>query len=263
VRLNKTLYDIKQANREYFKVFVLLVNDLGLQGSVSAHGLLFGGTLSEPNGVLSPMYVDDIMIIGSLKLISSIASQLYDRFKAAGCVPVPDTFHYLGMTVTRNCSIQSIAIDQPGYINRILDRFEMVNCRKLSTPLEVGHKPHAIHADEQPFDTGMYQKAVGSILYAALGIRPDIRYAITVWGRYAAQHSMLHCEAINHLLSYLRSTGEYKLMIYDPSLQHHSNSRYTTLMPTWGEKQKQVGRPRESSFSCWEFLFTCDRRNRT
>jgi hypothetical protein len=68
------------------------------------------------------------------------------------------------MTVTRNCTKQSIAIDQIGYINRILDRFVMANSQKRSMPLEVGHKPHAIQADERPFDTGMYQKAIGSIL---------------------------------------------------------------------------------------------------
>jgi len=137
---------------------------------------------------------------------------------------VPDTFQYLGMTVTQNRSKRSIAMDQIGYINRILDHFEKANCRKLSTPLEVGHMPNAIQADEQPFDTGMYQKAVGSILYAALGTRPDITYAISVLGRYAAQPSTLHCEAIKHLLGYLRRTCEYKLTIYDPRLQHDSNS---------------------------------------
>jgi len=164
------LYGIKQANREYFEeVFDFIVDDLGLQASVAAPGLFFGGTLGKPNGVLIPMYVDDIIIIGSLKLISYIASRLYDGFKAAGHVPVPDTFQYLGMTVTPICSKRSIAIDQIGYINRILDRFEMANCRQRSRPLEVGHKPHAIQTDKQPFDTGMYQKAVGSILYAALG----------------------------------------------------------------------------------------------
>jgi hypothetical protein len=46
--------------------------------------------------------------------------------------------------------------------------------------------PHAIQADEHPFDTGMYKKAVGSILYTALNTRPDITYAITFMGRYEA-----------------------------------------------------------------------------
>jgi len=193
VKLNKTLYGIKQANREDFEeVFNCIVDDLGLQASVTAPGLFFGGTLGQPNGVFILMYVDDIMIIDSLKLTSSIASQHFDRFKAAGCVPVPDTFQYLGTTVTRNLSKWSIAIEQIGYINRILDSFQMVNCRMRWTPLEVGHKPHAIQADEQPFDTGMYQKAVGSILYAALSTRPDITYAITLLGQYATQPSTLH-----------------------------------------------------------------------
>jgi len=128
VMLNKTLYGIKQANREYFEeVFDCIVDDRGLQASVAAPGHFFGRIHGKPNGILIPLYVDDIIIIGSLELISSIASRLYDRFKAAGRVPVPGTFQYLGMTVIRNHSKQSIAIDQIGYINRKLDRLEMAS----------------------------------------------------------------------------------------------------------------------------------------
>jgi len=128
------------------------------------------------------------------------------------------------MTVTRDRSKRSIAIDQIGYINRVLDRFEMTDCRKGSTPMEIGYKPQAIQAEEQPFDARTYQKAIGSILYAALGTRPDITYATSVLGRYAAQPSTLHWEAVKHLLRSLRGTSDYKLTIYDPSLGHDSQS---------------------------------------
>jgi hypothetical protein len=87
------------------------------------------------------------------------------------------------MTVTQERSKRSIAIDQMGYINRVLDRFEMTDCRKHSTPMDIDYKPHAIQAEEQPFDARTYQKAIGSILYAALGTRPDITYAISILGR--------------------------------------------------------------------------------
>jgi hypothetical protein len=90
--------------------------------------------------------------------------------------------------------------------------------------MEIGYKPHAIQAEEQPFDARTYQKAIGSILYAALGTRPDITYATSVLGRYAAQPSTLHWEAVKHLLRYLRGTSDYKLTIYDPSLGHDSQS---------------------------------------
>jgi hypothetical protein len=99
--LNKTLYGIKQVNREYYKeVFDFIVDNLNLQASIAAPSLFFCGDLGEANGVLIPVSVDDLMIIGTSVLVTSIASRLYDRFTAAGHVPVPDTFQYLGMTVT-------------------------------------------------------------------------------------------------------------------------------------------------------------------
>jgi hypothetical protein len=191
VKLNETLYGIKLANREYYEeVFDFIVDDLNLQASIAGHGLFFSGNL-EAHGVSIPVHVDDFIIIGTSALVASIASQLYDRFKAAGQVPVPDTFQYLGMTVTRDRSKRSIAIDQIGYINRVLDRFEMADCRKRSTPMDIGYKPYAIQVEEQPCDSRPSQKSIRSILYAALGTRPDITYATSVLSRYAAQLSTL------------------------------------------------------------------------
>jgi hypothetical protein len=183
VKLNEPLYGIKQANREYYKeVFDFMVDDVGLQASIAAPGLFFSGNVGETNGILMPIYVDDIMIIGTSVLVPSIASRWYERFKAAGHIPVPDTFQYLGMTVTRDRSKRSIAIDEIGYINPVVDRFEMTDCRMRSNPMEIGYKPHMIQPglEEQPFDARTYQKAIGSILYAALGTRPDVTYATSV-----------------------------------------------------------------------------------
>jgi len=90
--------------------------------------------------------------------------------------------------------------------------------------MEIVYKPHAFQAEEQPFDARTYQKAIGSIRYVAFGTRPDISYATSVLGRYAAQPSTLHWEAVEHHLRYLRGTSNYKFMIYDPSLGHDSQS---------------------------------------
>jgi hypothetical protein len=65
VKLNKTIYGIKHANREHYEeVFDFIVDELGLQASIAAPGLFFGGNLGESNGILIPVYFDDIMIIG-------------------------------------------------------------------------------------------------------------------------------------------------------------------------------------------------------
>jgi len=203
VKLNKTLYGIKEVNREYYEdVFDFIVDDLNLQATIAASRLFFGRNL-EANGVLIPVYVDAIMIIGTLVLVASIASRLSDQFKGAGQVPVLDTVQYLGIMVTRDCSKRSIAIDLIGYINRVLARLEMTDSRKRSTPMEIGYKPHPIQAEVQPFDSRTYPKAIGSILHAALGTCPDITYATAFLGRYATQPSTLHWEAVKHLHRYL------------------------------------------------------------
>lgn len=102
-------------------------------------------------------------------------------------------------------------INQIGYNNRVLDRFEMPNSRKCSTPIEVGHNPHALREEdgEKPYpDVSNYQKAIGSLLHAALGSRPDIAYATTVLGRYVAKPSVLHWKAVKHLLRYLQGSSD-------------------------------------------------------
>jgi hypothetical protein len=53
VKLNETLYGVKQPNRVYIEeVFDFIVDYLGLLAAVAASGLFFGGTLGKPNGVL-------------------------------------------------------------------------------------------------------------------------------------------------------------------------------------------------------------------
>jgi len=47
---------------------------------------------------------------------------------------------------------------------------------------------------------------------------------------------MLHWEGIKHLLYYLRGTCEYKLTIYNPRLQHDSNSIVCFANADFGEE---------------------------
>jgi len=102
----------------------------------------------------------------------------------------------------------------------------MNNYRMHTTPMEIYYKLHALQPElgEQSWDARTYQNAMGSIVYAAPCTCPDITDATSVIGRYAAQPSTLHGEAVNHLLLYLQGTFGYKLTIYDTILGHDSQS---------------------------------------
>jgi hypothetical protein len=58
----------------------------------------------------------------------------------------------------------------------------MADCPKRSTPVDIGHKHHAIQAQQQPFDFRTYQNAIGLILDPALGTRLDVTDAMAVLG---------------------------------------------------------------------------------
>jgi len=63
---------------------------------------------------------------------------------------------------------------------------------------------------EPEFKT-QYQSAVGTLMYAMLGTRPDIAYAISSVSRYAANPTPAHIAAVKRILSYLKGTIDLQL----------------------------------------------------
>ena len=63
---------------------------------------------------------------------------------------------------------------------------------------------------EPEFKT-QYQSAVGTLMYAILGTRPDIAYAVSTVSRYAANPTLAHMRAIKRIFSYLSGTIDLQL----------------------------------------------------
>jgi hypothetical protein len=57
-----------------------------------------------------------------------------------------------------------------------------------------------------------------------LGSRPDIAYAVSILGRYAANPSMEHSGAIKHVLRYLNGTRNYELAVVRERHNPHENA---------------------------------------
>ena len=56
-----------------------------------------------------------------------------------------------------------------------------------------------------------YLQAVGSLMYAMLGTRPDLCYAVGVLGRHAAQSDNSHWAAVIRILAYIKGTLDFGL----------------------------------------------------
>lgn len=57
-----------------------------------------------------------------------------------------------------------------------------------------------------------YQSAVGSLMYAMLGTRPDIAFAVSVVSRYASNPDESHWKAVKRIFRYLNGTRDWHLV---------------------------------------------------
>jgi hypothetical protein len=159
------------------------------------------------------LYVDDILIAAPLHQLESLCQEFQQRFQAKGGVIVGLTFNYVGLVVRRDRELRQIWISQTAYVIKVLARFGMEDCSRKVLPMQSNWRPHERLDNEEACDQGVYRQAIGSLLYAALGSRPDIAYTVSILGRYAANPSMEQWGAIKHLMRYLNGTRNYELAI--------------------------------------------------
>ena len=59
------------------------------------------------------------------------------------------------------------------------------------------------------------QRPVGKLMYAMLGTRPDLAYAVSTLGRFSSDPSAKHAGALQRVLRYLRHTQYHGLVFQD------------------------------------------------
>lgn len=55
-----------------------------------------------------------------------------------------------------------------------------------------------------------YAFAIGSLMYALFYTRLDIKYAVSLLGRYQSNPSLEHWKAVKNVMRWLQGTKEYK-----------------------------------------------------
>jgi hypothetical protein len=127
---------------------------------------------------------------------------------------------FLGLEISRNGD--TITLGQQAYIDTILQRFEMTTAYGVQTPLDPNVRLDG-HGQQGGVDPTQYQAIVGSLMYAALGTRPDIAYAVAALSRYNSRPLAVHLTAAKRVLRYLKATKAAKLC-YTSSADSDSTS---------------------------------------
>lgn len=120
------------------------------------------------------------------------------------------------MTVAHDRKNRILRLGQRAYLEKILRDHKVTDCKAAPTPMETQHLEDS-PPDYQPTEDFrlQYQSAVGFLMYAMLGTRPDLAYAVSIVSRYASRPNNSHWQAVKRIFRYIKGTLDLELTFKD------------------------------------------------
>lgn len=190
-RLKKAIYGLKQSDREWNKRLKNILKSFGLKNSRTDPYVYFS------HGLILGIYVDDIIIFWKdVKLRDKLKASLSSVFKMKD---MGQATNCIGLHITYEDG--AINMDQSSYIQKILERFNMSDCKPYKSPSDPNQKLSlsmctSNETEQREIQNIPYQEAVGSLLYLAQGIRPDIAFAVNDVSRFNSNFGKAYWTAV-------------------------------------------------------------------
>ena len=206
-KLNRALYGLKQAPREWYQTIREYLESMGYYHTEADHSVF----INQKRRLIISVYVDDLQIIGprNSPYIAQLKASLSKRFDMTD---LGEAKTYLGIQISRDRIKRTMSITQSEYINKVLKRFNMQDCKGAFTPMDAKaefSKETSNTATKE--EIKLYQAMIGSVMYCMVETRPDIAFAVSVLSRYSSNPNMAHFTAVKRLLRYLKRTAEYSI----------------------------------------------------
>ena len=209
--LKHALYGLEHAGLAWWETLDKSMEDLGFKCLKSDAGIFLykrKGTTT----VVAIVYIDDALFCGpDIKIIKEIKAAFMKHWECRDLGPAKG---FLNMNIRQEGS--KIMIDQCAYLEKILQRFNLVNAWIAPTPLPQDYHPTAHEGVIDPKVRSLFQQVIGSLLYLMLGTCPDIAYAVIALSKHAAKPSKEHLNRVFCICHYLLGTRYYSL-VFDGS----------------------------------------------
>lgn len=205
-KLNKALYGLKQASRAWNEKFNDFMMRIKFEKCVSDQCLYVKKQNDKLIYVL--LYVDDILIfcedIGIINTVKKLFSKEFEM------VDMDKASSFLGMHIDQNIEKGTITLSQSKYLEKVLERFNMLECKPKSTPMEKGL--HLEYGDKNKCSDHPYRELIGCLIYATVTTRPDLCAATGYFSRFQGCFDERHFTHAKHILRYIRGTTDLKLV---------------------------------------------------
>jgi len=131
-RLKKCLYGLKQSPRQWYKKFDSFMVGHGYSKSSYDNCVYFQKT-SDWSFIYLLLYVDDMLIVARDKsLVNKLKVQLSSEFDMKDLGPAKKI---LRMEINKDRQAGKLFLSQKKYVFKMLDKFEMRDCKVVSTPI--------------------------------------------------------------------------------------------------------------------------------
>ena len=146
------------------------------------------------------LYVDDMIYIGSSKLIiSEIKFSMMRKFEMSDL----GLLHYF-LRLEVNQNFDGIFISQRKYATNFLNWFNMLNCKSTPTPMNDNEK--LVVDDEIGMSSARCYKSIVDGLNYLSHTGPDITYAVSVVSGFMHGPTKHHLGAVKRILRYVART---------------------------------------------------------
>ena len=119
--------------------------------------------------------------------------------------------NYLGMKIERDRKNKIMKVSQPEYTEKVLERFNMLNCNARTSPMVTRQVKKRDEKSQEMSKIRVnvpYREAIGSLLYLAGVTRPDISFAVNYLARKQQNPTEDDWEDIKRIFRYLKATKE-------------------------------------------------------
>lgn len=199
-KLEKSLYGLKQSGRNWNKVLHDCLTESGFTQNQADHCVY--SQESNEGKVLIIVWVDDLIIAASDEdKLKKVKVMLAEQFKMKDLGQLK---HFLGIDF--DFSDGCIKMSQEKYTNKILQRFNMSECKVRETPCEqkLEYNDNAVKMS----DIRMYREAVGSLIYLTTCTRPDRSFVVSRLSQYLAKPTEEQWVTVKHVFRYLKGTAD-------------------------------------------------------
>jgi hypothetical protein len=219
-RLIKTMYGLKQAGREWNKLFDSMMKKHGFQSLLSdpCAYVKWDGS----HCAIIAVWVDDLLLFATTeRMMDDMKQAIRSEWEVTD---LGEPRKIVGIEVTQ--TPDSLTISQTKYIESILRNEGLEEANPVATPMDPTIKLVPNPQVNEPNRSNSYAKRLGELQYIANGTRPDISCPVNKLAAFTANPSMQHYTALKRILRYLAGTKTLGITYRKPKDDHDEENLF-------------------------------------